>query len=310
MKTLLLKTFRKMRCIFAFALILLMIFVSDFLGQKEIIIPEMAALILGAWVLEKQTWRTNRIKIVLLMTFCAIVGIYTVKFFPDIIFLRAAFCFLFCAFVLHFSKTDLVPIIPSTFIPVYFNIKDDIYIPAVFVLSLIIAVGQFFMEKYNFKPKTKYIPINYESKTELKRWLKLFVILMIISIIPYANRLVFVLAPPLIVTYIIFSNPMIKLRKIWHKIWFTLVFAALMGTFACCITQQFGTSIYITFSLFLMITYFVFKRIKIMFPPSFAMLLIPLLLNGTNLILYPLEVFIGSFILIQAAVIMFKNKQS
>lgn len=307
MKTSLLKIFRKTRCIFALILILLMIFVSEFLGQKEIIIPEIAALILGAWVLEKQMWQTNRIKIVLLMTVCAVAGIYTVRIFPDIIFLKVAFCFLFCAFALYFSKTDLVPIIPTTLLPVYFSIKDGIYIPSVFTLSLIIAVGQFFMEKYKFKPKTEYIPINYSSQYEIKKWLKLLVILMIISVIPYENGLVFVLAPPLIVTYVMFSNPMIKLRKIWHKIWFVLSFAAFMGTCACYITQNYNISIYITISFAAIITFFVFKRIKVLFPPSFAMLLIPLLLNGTNLMLYPLEVLIGSFILIKTAIIMFKK---
>ncbi|MGN0015241.1 MAG: hypothetical protein ACI37T_07485 [Candidatus Gastranaerophilaceae bacterium] len=49
------------------------------------------------------------------------------------------------------------------------------------------------------------------------------------------------------------------------------------------------------------------ESVKVLFPPSFAMLLIPLLLNGTNLILYPLDVLIGSFILIKTAIIMFKK---
>ncbi len=310
MKTSLLKIIRKMRYIFAFLLIMAMIFVSDILQIKEVIIPEVAALVLGMWVLERQMWNANRIRIVILMTLCAIMGVFAVKFLPDFIFLRVGVCFLFCAMGLIFSKTDLVPIIPTALLPVYFNIGDYIYILIVFVLSLILVSGQKILEKCTIKPKKEFCPIEYKKRTVTAKYLKLLLILFIISVIPYHSGHLFVLAPPLIVTFVMFSNPKSMLRKKWKAVWLTLVFSAFLGAGACYITANFDVSIYITFSIATIAALFMLEKMQVFFPPSLAILLIPLILNSDKLAAYPFEIVIGASCLIISAMFLFKKNVS
>ena len=51
-----------------------MVGVSELMGEKEIIFPEMAALTIGMWIVDKKVWTVSRLKLVLLMSIGAIVG--------------------------------------------------------------------------------------------------------------------------------------------------------------------------------------------------------------------------------------------
>ena len=44
-----------------------MVGVSELMGEKEIIFPEMAALTIGMWIVDKKVWTVSRLKLVLLM---------------------------------------------------------------------------------------------------------------------------------------------------------------------------------------------------------------------------------------------------
>ena len=63
------------RYICALLMILLMVGVSELMGEKEIIFPEMAALTIGMWTV-------SRLKLVLLMSIGAIVGVCIVRYSP------------------------------------------------------------------------------------------------------------------------------------------------------------------------------------------------------------------------------------
>ena len=63
-------------------MILLMVGVSELMGEKEIIFPEMAALTIGMWIVDKKVWTVSRLKLVLLMSIGAIVGVCIVRYSP------------------------------------------------------------------------------------------------------------------------------------------------------------------------------------------------------------------------------------
>ena len=42
-----------------------MVGVSELMGEKEIIFPEMAALTIGMWIVDKKVWTVSRLKLVL-----------------------------------------------------------------------------------------------------------------------------------------------------------------------------------------------------------------------------------------------------
>ena len=51
-----------------------------------------------------------------------------------------------------------------------------------------------------------------------------------------------------------------------------------------------------------------FERLNILFPPAGAILLLPMILDVTDLKLYPLQVAVGSLVFISAAFVLFKDK--
>ena len=68
------------RYICALLMILLMVGVSELMGEKEIIFP--AALTIGMWIVDKKVWTVSRLKLVLLMSIGAIVGVCIVRYSP------------------------------------------------------------------------------------------------------------------------------------------------------------------------------------------------------------------------------------
>lgn len=73
---------QRKRYICALLMILLMVGVSELMGEKEIIFPEMAALTIGMWIVDKKVWTVSRLKLVLLMSIGAIVGVCIVRYSP------------------------------------------------------------------------------------------------------------------------------------------------------------------------------------------------------------------------------------
>lgn len=59
-----------------------MIGVSELLGEKEIIFPEITALTVGAIAAPKQSWRVSRVRMVLLIAVCSVLGILIVRYSP------------------------------------------------------------------------------------------------------------------------------------------------------------------------------------------------------------------------------------
>ena len=64
------------------ALAAAMVGASEFIGEKEIIFPEITALTVGALAAPKQSWRVSRIRMVILIALCSVIGILIVRFSP------------------------------------------------------------------------------------------------------------------------------------------------------------------------------------------------------------------------------------
>lgn len=59
---------------------MLMVAFAEYTGEREIIFPEVAALVIGGWIVEKQPWKVSKLGMVTLMTLCSMVGIIIVRY--------------------------------------------------------------------------------------------------------------------------------------------------------------------------------------------------------------------------------------
>lgn len=308
MKVEILKRIRIERYIFAVFMAFAMIIIAELSGEKEIIFPEICALTIGAWISETQPWNCNKRKMFGLVSAAAFFGIFVTKFIPLPLFFQVCICFAFTGLVLTLTRTTLIPIISACILPVYIGSKSWIYSISVSIMALIIITAQWLMEKNHLKPKNEYIPCTFRKRDEFVRWAKMLFVFSIIALIPFKSHQIYFLAPPLIVTFAEFSNPQSKLAdKPFHIIGLMTLSSAI----GCVLREVLNVYMHLPLTLCVTLAccmlFFTFDKVKTLFPPAGAILLIPMILNTEYLPLLPLEVCIGATILVFTAKFLFHN---
>ncbi|WP_372752876.1 hypothetical protein [Labilibaculum sp.] len=298
--------FKFIRYLFALLMIGLMVGVSDWLGEKEIIFPEIAALILGLWIIDKKVWIISRPMVVLLMTVSALFGILLVRYSPMPLFVNLAISFIFTSLCLFFSRTNLIPIISASMLPVLLATHSWIYPLSVFSMSLVLVGVQWIFEQIGWR---KYV--NVSSKKSLCRhtlvhWLKLLVGFLFIAAIPvYIGKMYFIV-PPLVVTFVEFASSAAGFRKRPVQIFFLLVVSASLGAlFQYVLHGVLGFSeVYTVLLLFACLFLFI-ELLGEAFAPACAIALIPMIIPPQNVALYPLQVAGGAAIFLLVAMVFF-----
>ena len=96
-----------------------MVGLAEWTDEKEILFPEMTALIIGLLIIDKRVWNVKRWQIILLMTLGAAVGICIVRYspLPYVVNLCAAFAFAGASLLI--SRATLIPLISACVLPVF-----------------------------------------------------------------------------------------------------------------------------------------------------------------------------------------------
>ncbi|WP_302568717.1 HPP family protein, partial [Culturomica massiliensis] len=252
---------------------------AEGLAEREIIFPEMAALAIGMWVVDKRVWHCNKWKMLLAMSLCSVTGVLIVRYSPFPLLGNIALAFSFAAIHLTLSRTTLIPQVSAIILPILLKTDSWVYPAAVIIMSLIIILGQYLMEKKQLRTPIEYIPVKIYWRPVLLSWtFLLFTVLSVASLAIYTNNIYFIL-PPLIVTYIEFAHSKAGFRNRPVQILLTLFAASLLGS----LCQWFGyyqwhlpeflIALCITGPLFLL-----FELSGKPFAPAGAVALIPLLL--------------------------------
>ena len=303
-----LKRIRIERYLFGIFMALIMVFIAELSGEKEIIFPEISALTIGAWISEQQPWRTNKRRIFILMSAAALFGVLVVRYISLPLIFQVCLCFAFTGIILTAFKTNFVPIISACILPVYLGTKSWIYPVSVSLMALIIIIAQWLMEKFHFRPVNVFIPCEFDIKTQVIKWSKLLLVFGFIALIPFKAHQIYFLAPPLIVMFTELSNPNSPARKKPHYIVGLMTFGAFVGCLIrFVINIHFGLPLSLCTLLACLILFVTLNRIQIYFPTAGAILLIPMILDEKLLLLFPVEVFVGAVILCCASLVLFSE---
>ncbi len=303
-----LKRIRIERYIFAGLMAVVMIVIAELSGEREIIFPEICALTIGAWISEQQPWMCNKRKMFFLVSIASLFGMLVTRYVHLPLIFQTALCFAFTGFILTLTRTTLIPIISACILPVYLGTKSWVYPISVTIMALMIITAQWIMEKKHLKPKNEYIPCNFDLKYQIIKWTKLLVVFCLLALIPFKSHQIYFLAPPLIVTFAEFSNPKSPLRNKPFHIIGLMTLASATG----CMLRE-GLNLYLHLPLSICATFaccvlFVtFDKVKTLFPPAGAILLIPMILKTQYLQVLPIEVCIGATVLIFTAKLLFRD---
>ena len=192
---------KKIRYLVSLMMILIMVGLAEWTGEKEILFPEMTALIVGLLIIDKRVWNVSRWQIILLMSLGAVAGICIVRYSPLYYVINLCLAFAFAGACLLMSRATLIPLISACVLPVLLHTESVIYPIAVFSMSTMVVAVQIIMERCGIRSR---IPENSSvkpGKRELFRWFSLLCFVGLISMFAVSTDYPYMILPPLMVTF-------------------------------------------------------------------------------------------------------------
>jgi len=287
----------------AILLVAAMFAIAEYTGQKEIIFPEIAALALGAWVMEKSPWQSTNFHFWLSPTLAALTGILIVRFFPGTPFFMISGAFCLVVLQLKLFRSAILPSISAAILPIITN-SDSWYYPlSVCVLAGAIAIGRRYMNRNGPDkcPATKTgIPAGPPATTaaplqELAHWAKLLAGVILVTGFAVGLDFLFMVAPPLIVAFVELSKPGGALRDKGGKALILLGSAAFTGVFWLQLVHGLlHWPVWLSACAAAVTVFLLYHALRMPFPPAVAIALLPTIIPEANLSSYPWHVLAGS----------------
>ncbi|MGG5461445.1 hypothetical protein [Clostridium sp. B9] len=307
------------RHLISLILIMLMVAFAEYTGEREIIFPEVAALVVGGWIVEKQPWKVSKLGMVTLMTLCSMVGIIIVRYVHIPLTLQVLIGLLFTGSLLKLTKTTLVPIVSACILPILLRTETIIYPISVFILTLLIVSIQCFIKenkieevKHELQNEVKLVESSSDyRKKEAIKMAKIIIIVGLLTLLAIKVEESLLIAPPLIVAFIELTNEHCKFRKKSKRLLVLFIIAAIIGAgFRIGLNEILGLPLWVCTIGTVISIFICFEKFNMYFPPVAAISILPMLLKSNQVLFYPLQVAIGCSIFIAVAMIFFKEKRN
>nr|MDE7059720.1 hypothetical protein [Lachnospiraceae bacterium] len=191
----------------AMVIVTLMTAAACLLGNKEIIFPEIAAIAVGGLIAPTMVWNTNKRRILFFITLCAVLGVGIVRYVPLPLWMQMAMAFFISQIIFIYSGTSFAPMISAIVLPVMLQTETIIYIVSAIVLTTLILIFRYWLEKTDMTEQTVYQKTETPAKKDYKAVLLRTLIAAVIIFAAVSLDAKFVVAPPLLVAFTEFSKP-------------------------------------------------------------------------------------------------------
>ena len=122
------------------AIVAAMVGAAELTGQSEIIFPEITAIAVGAFLSPRLAWRTDRVRMLVTVTLCAVLGVLLVRFVPLPVWGRLTLAYGLAQVVFLLSGTRFAPMISAIALPVLLGTESWVYPAAAFLLTGLILL--------------------------------------------------------------------------------------------------------------------------------------------------------------------------
>lgn len=285
-----------------------MVGISELLGEKEIIFPEVAALSVGLWIIDKCVWKVKKVQIVGLMTFGAVAGVCIVRYSPLPFIGNLYLAFVFAAICLLFCRATLIPLFSACILPVLLHTEAWVYPVSVCSLSLILVGGQKLMEHYGLRLRHSYTPADRNWKRDSVRWFLISGVVFLVFFLAVGTLNVYFIIPPLIVTFVEMVNSKAGFRNRPTQVFLLLTTASVLGTVSQIAGHDYlhlPESVIGAFVIFCL--FCIFEWTGKFFAPAGALALIPMIVPREGLEWLPVQASIGAVIFISIAMFVFQQ---
>jgi len=303
---------KRMQCL-AVLLVTGMFAAAGFFGEKGLIFPEIAALACGAWVMPRPPWRFNAITVWLSPSLAALSGVLILKYLPAPPVCLICAGFLAVVLQLKIARSAVIPSLSAAILPIILRVETLWYALSVCVLTGLIALVHLARTSGRGRDAS---PTHHERtvaappRTELAKWGKLTAGVFAMSLVALRGDLLFMVAPPLIVTYVELSKTESALRqRLWHVL-------ALLGAAALTGVAQLHLfhvvlhwPLWISAGVTTGTVFLLYQLFSLSFPPAAAIALLPTILPADRLWDYPWQVLLGSAAFIALSVLLFRRDE-
>lgn len=262
-------------------------------GEREIVFPEVAALLTGLILAPRLSWRTTLPRMCLLLVVCALLGTGISTYVPGHLALKMTLAYAAALFILMVTGTTVAPIVSAAVLPVLLGTRGWVYPVSAAVLALACTLLRLLWERLGL------------ARRELVRphrgvWGGAWAFLMRTAFVAVWTTLAvacgcpFAAAPPLLVAYTQFSRRRNPIRKHPSKAVLPVFVCALIG--ASCrlvLTELAGFGVGISVALATVVFTSYFRRTRFYFPPAAAMAILAFLIPADRLLVYPVEALTG-----------------
>lgn len=284
---------------------------AELFYQSEIIFPEIAAIAVGMILAPKQSWQTSKIRIVLLIAICSVLGILIVRFVLLEKWIQLLIAFAVCQLIFSFSKTSFAPMISAAVLPVMLGTESIIYPISAVLLTLMIIGIVTLLEKLGLKQTEKFTPLPYPTKRDFINIIIRCIIAGTIIFSALSLNLIFAVAPPILVAFTEFSKPECKARTKPIMAVVLISLCALTGALSRLLcTVYLGLPLTASAVLAVIISALIMYLFKMFLPPAGALAILPMIVPLDSLLIYPIEVLAGTGLLMALALIIFRKQRT
>ncbi|URZ08472.1 HPP family protein [Clostridium felsineum] len=300
----------------AILLIIIMCVISVYIGEKEIIFPEVSALVISAWLMSKSTSENKSLHFWFSPTMGALTGILINKFLPSPTIFMVAVAFILVFLQLKLIGSEIYPALSASILPILLHSESWYYPLSVCVLTGIIALGNmliisFYSKKATSSDLNKKIKKEKKAKLdteELVHWAKLLIsVLLVLTVSLYFNCK-YIIAPPLIVAFVELCSPNSKLKNNRLLVFILPVLSAFLGVMCLyLICDLLHLPIWLSACLSVSCVLLIFHLLRFSLPPAAALSLLPAIIPAQSLWTYPLQVLVGSALLLVINLLWFRK---
>lgn len=265
------------RNLFGLFIILVMIITAVLLNNKEIIVPEMAALTVGTLIYQNSNWIYNPVKVCIAPSLSAIAGFIVNQFhiaYVEKIFLVLVLVLL----LLKFIQSVLAPSFATGLLPIIIDSHELDFIWIVFILTFILAIFVWLQKKY--KDSNVPLTMNFNGIGTFLLISIIWIILVMIFNKPHMAAI----PPVLVVFYEVIQKDKYEFNTLWRQI-LALWLSASLGM----ITHSFIASWIIVVIISLPLVFVLLKTLNIKLPASYAFPLLALILPKDMFMILPIS---------------------
>ncbi len=295
----------------AIFLVAAMVFAAEKTGEKEIIFPEMAALSVGYLVAIKRSWMVNGRRMLFLITGCATLGVFLVRYVPLPLYAQVLLAFFISQILFMYSGTTFAPFVSAVVLPVLMQTTTWIYPISAFFLTLVLVLCHKALIRAGVRQDEPYVPVRLNTKQDQRDVLLRLLVVGVVGAVALYFGVKFVIAPPLLVAFTEFSRPRNKTRNKPVK---TIALVTLCATIGAAVRFVFVIELGVSYTLVavLIMTFalFVIHCFHMYMPPAGAIAILSLLIPEEVVLWFPVQIFVGITIFMVASRVIFMRRQN